>query len=230
MVRYRGEFVVKDIANGRQYLADLLYQFELGDSLAAPWILGGTAPTIASDGSIRLYDNGAGAGSSQGNIIIPNTLGEFLGILHMKITRKVDDTSVDTYSLYCNLTADASLNSGVVFRNVASLPSVNGGWFNSVPAGVYLTLIAGAMATETEYNVDLIVTQSEVIFIVNGVRVGSTPRSNKGTITALPSHQNQVWRSGQKRVSLYAGHGAGTVTHYRVRDIKVGRLVGVGDV
>jgi len=228
MPKYNGRFVVKDIANGVQYLADLLYQFELGDTLVAPWILGGTVPTIASDGSIRLYDNGAGVGSSLAQYPMANTKGEFLGIIHFKITRKADDTSLDPYALYAGLSADAVGNSGIIFwRNGAA--NVLGAWNNALPAGSTTLIIVGTLTAEQEYVVDTVITSEQVIFIVDGIRRGAISRSTRGT-APLPTNQNQVWRAGSKMVILYAGHAAGQVSHYRVRDIKVGRLAGIGSV
>ena len=224
--RYVGEFVVVDKTNGVQYLASKDWSWDIGNDLTG-WILAGTVPTIASDGRIELFDNAAGIGSSQGYISLPNTTGEFLGMIHFKITRMVGDTSNYAYSLFCGLLADAAYSSGIIFRLV--LLPVYGAWYNNGQIGVDVTL-SGGLTSGVEYAVDIVITPSEVIYLVNNVRLGSTPRSAKGAITSLSATQNQAWRAGQKRVAFFAGHGAGQVSHYRVSDIKVGRLAGIGSV
>jgi hypothetical protein len=228
MVRYSGEFVVQDTAGAKKYLADLLYGWDIGDDLTG-WTLGGTTiPTIATDGWIRLYDAVPGAGTTSGFYPMPGSMGEFMGVFHFKVIRKADDTSLELFSLFCGITADALLNSGMNFQCAAVAPlGMKGDWFNANIAGVTLPLTAVVMPTETEYTIDIIMTQNDVIFLVNGVRLGSIPRSNKGTITSLSEHQNREWRAGLKRACLYSGHAAGTVSHHRIHDIKVGRLVGV---
>ena len=98
MVRYTGEFVVEDIANGRKYLADLLYAFERGDDLTGWVLFGNTVPTIdAATGDISLDDATPAGGTS---VAVRNLAPErsLNAALSMDITRQNDDTSTHTYA------------------------------------------------------------------------------------------------------------------------------------
>ena len=227
MPKYNGRFVVKDIANGVQYLADLLYQFELGDSLAGWTLGGGTNPTISSDGRIDLYDASAGVNGSYLVSSIINGAGELLIVAHFKATRMPDDTSTGNNSLISGPTSSISLTSGPWFNCTGV--NINGTWNNFSGTGISRLLIAGPMTIGREYTVDIVMDNSKILFIVDNIYQGMIFRGERGTV-ALSATPIQAWLAGSKRIGFWAGHAAGQISHIQVRDIKVGRLAGIGSV
>jgi len=230
MPKYNGRFVVKDIANGRQYLADLLYQFELGDSLAG-WTLGGTTfPTIAADGQIDLFENTNLADQPcYAYITIPNTIGRVISILHVKITKQSDDTSLDEISFQIQIYPVAGLAGpcGMNYRVDSSVPRSKLYWNNLIAQGTNVNITFVPLSS-TEYDINLVMTDKDIVVIINNTRLASIPINCIGN-APLSVQPAIVWNSSNKQVMLYVRHDAGQISHYRVRDIKVGRLVGTGE-
>ena len=221
MARYTGEFVVKDIANNRQYLADLLWKWDVGDALTG-WTLGGTPPTIAANGKIDFFGNAGAGGAVTAQIVVPNTRGELLCIIHFKLTKMLDDTSLSFNATYCGLT-DTIPNGGLIW-NYRVGASMWGIWCNYASVGFFVNMLR-VLTPGQEYSLDIIKTQSEVIWLIDGVVTARTPSGVKGG-AALSQTPQVWWCSTLKYVNFYMAYNAGQVEHYQVRDIKVGRLVG----
>jgi len=222
MPKYVGQSNAYDIPNNVIYMGDLLYAWDVGDPLTG-WTLGGiTVPTIAADGRIRLYDNTPAGGSSSGRIVIPNTLGELLCILHFKATRMIDDTSTNDNSLYCGL-ADSVPAGGALWNYRALAPTMWGMWRN--PTLGYSASMSRILTQGQEYSLDIVKTAKEIVWLIDNVKVLETPVGVKGTAPLSSTPQNFM-RTTLKYVNFYVDHAAGQVSHWRVRDIRVSRLVG----
>jgi len=227
MVKYSGRFVVKDIANNRQYLADMLYGWNVGDNLTGWTLADTTIPTIAADGTIRLYDNTAGGGGS--SLYYPiNIYGNLWTVLSFKFTRKADDVIVAPYDFNGVIEPWLSANpQGARFDFTdftRRMDWISGGWL-----GTYQAIPFAVPTPETEYQVALIIHPRDVICIIDGIWMGNIPIGRNGN-APLSLPPLQYYRANPKSISFDAHHGAGGVNHYRIRDIKIGRLVGVGDV
>jgi len=229
MPRYRGESNAYDIANNKIYRGDLLFAWDVGDTLTGWTLSGGTLPTIALDGRINLYEASAGANSIDVYYDIPNTMGQFYGIANMKFIIMGDDTSTNAFAFAGQLSAYSVVTGGlcVNFNNVVSLADIR--WINSSYTGSMVSGISAVINRGTEYTLSLIISPDKTIALLNNVKLGEIPISNKGTCpmnaTQLKDHFAQT-----KKIHLYAGHAAGQISHVRVRDIRVSRLVGISSM
>jgi hypothetical protein len=223
MPKYNGRFVVKDIANGRQYLADLLYQFELGDSLAG-WTLGGTtSPTIAANGNMDFYQAGAGAGDSFAKRTI-FTGGYNLAVLHQKVTLVVDNNISSGYAGMM----DVGINGGMGFQINPAPSSIARFWLNNVSQG-QLTFTGINMTPGQEYSFDFVMTPTYIYHLIDGVPFSGIYTGIKGN-APMSNTPLLAWMGQVRNISYYFTHSAGNgPLHYQIRDIKVGRLVGTGE-
>jgi len=225
--RYAGEFVVKDIANNRQYLADLLWKWDVGDDLTG-WTLGGTTvPTIVANGRIDIFDNTAGAATSFAYRQFANSSGRFDVVISFKFTRMNDDTLVNV-AFTAQWTPTLNVANGFAFYTAAGTSYI--AWRNNNYGGS-LNVFASAFAPVigVEHQCDMILTPTTALIMVDGVLRAEIKRSNKGT-APLSATPEQDMNAVNKIFEIHCGHAAGQVSHFQVRDIKVGRLVGVGDV
>ena len=224
MVKYVGQSNAYDIPNNVIYLGDLLYAWDVGDDLTG-WTLGGTTvPTIAVDGRMDLNAlNGAGNGISSAYILVPNTLGEFLGIIHAKMTRMIDDSSTYNYdgSLWLG---DNVFTGGMIQHYDPATPTMWCRWYS--PGGGVVTNSGRPLTAGQEYSVDIVKTAKDIIYLLNNTLIASTPVSSKGTVTSLPQLPQLYWRQTQKYIGIYMRANINERTHWRVRDIRVSRYVG----
>ena len=223
--RYKGEFVVKDTTNNRQYLADLIWSWSKGDGLTG-WTLGGTTlPTIAADGQIDLYDATAGGGTSFLNVTIPNTNGNLWGVLRVKMTRQVDDTSLSNTAATSQIYSTGG--TGEVAAYISHTTNQIRKYWKAGTVGYDVVGPAGLVPQSgVEAEISVILSPKGPVWLFNNVLLGTVPLGMSQPLRSAL----QLWCDGNKKVQFYVEHTSGQVSHYRVHDIKVGRLVGVGDV
>jgi hypothetical protein len=223
MPRYSGSFVVKDIANDKQYLVDLLYAFERGDDLTG-WTLGGnTAPTITADGKIRLYEVSAGGGiwSSWCYRTMPNTLGKMNYVLEFDITQMAEDFGSFLELIVAGTTA---INLGTFyFWQPSIMYYVSSGC--STQRNLAFNFVVG-----TEYKFDIIFSQEGFTLLINGVRQGFIPASEIGVGGNLSATQLKELLAGNKTIQFYTEHLNLERSHWQIRNVKFGRLVGVSSL
>jgi hypothetical protein len=204
------------------YLGDLLYSFPLGSDLTG-WTLGGnTVPTIAADGQIDIYDavNLANA-RSVCTYTIPNSAGQFYGIVHFKLTRQNDDTSFDDYSLVVQISSSTVFSiEGLSYKFNSAGPSAGLYWSNRSGGGGTSLAIAFTPVIGTECEIVLLITPTHVIILANGILQGRVPIGQTGTCL-LSETQIKSWCEANKVIYINARHQAGQVSHYRIRDIRV---------
>jgi hypothetical protein len=225
--RFVGEANAYDVTNGRVYLGDLCYSWGLGDSLAAFTLGGTTAPTLSMDGQIDIYDATPAAGSSSYlRILLPNVSGEFLSIVHFKMTRHIDDTSLSNINYFAIM--DATTTGGLGYNYDGSTPTLYRMWSNSVGGGT-LGSIAYPLVASQEYVFNIVKTPSKILFIMNNVLVSSLAVSVKGS-SSMSLTPQQSWRAMSKYLIFYISHQLNQISHYRVREIRVSKLVGIGSM
>jgi len=234
--RYKGEFVVKDITNNRQYLADLLFSWDVGDNLSAWSLAGNTLPTVASNGWMDFYDNTAGRGYSAARTTsIRAGQGEMPIALSCKIRRMPDDSSTDGMKFCAGLTGYdvvwGSFNIGFSIRDIQNLQITYQAipWVGSVDRFRYNFPVP---ADGTEHIVQLFRDTEKIGVIFDGVLLSPPSfilnvETGNSAMSYTPHH---YYCLSYKYPYFWCRHNAGEVTHFQVRDIKFGRLVGVGDV
>jgi len=232
--RYVGEFVVKDIANDRQYLADLLWKWDVGDDLTG-WVLGGTTPpTIAPDGQIDIFDNTPAAFSNTLAIFTLPTLslGPCYHIFTCKFTKQIDDTSVDNQHFNAGINTTAVLFSGGLMMMVSNLAGATYlDWTNQGGDLLRSNFFVVLPTAGVEYRMATILGPTTVQCLWEGRKLGEIPTGSSVPGAQINLRPYQNWLSRPFKYIVMGGrHRLNEVTHYRVRDIKVGRLVGVGDV
>jgi len=222
--RYVGESNAYDIANDKVYMGDLVWSWDVGDPLA-DWTLGGTtSPTLAPDGQLDLFDNiNAANQTSECYVAIPNTIGGMWAILHCKFTMQTDDTSTDGVRFIGQISSSTTAQRGLVFQVNPVASNIR--WYANTGAGPNANMTFVPVAGQ-EYVLDLVVSSSEVIIMVNNERFGSFP-TGMGNLPLTPLVS---WNSSNKIIYFYARHDAGEVSHFRCRDVRVSRLVGVSSL
>ena len=224
--RYRGESNAYDTANNKVYLGDLLYSFPLGSDLTGWTLAGNTVPTIASDGQIDLFDNiNLANQTSEGYVTIPNTKGAFLGIFHCKFTKQADDTSGSNVQFLAMLNQSGAPVTGIGYQYDSAIITLH--WKGQVGFGTTRVLGAGVgvPVASREFALDMLFTPSYIVYLLDSVLLGTIPVGEIGN-SPLPDAQTKSWFANDKRVYFQVRHNAGQVSHYRVRDIRVSRLVG----
>ena len=221
MVKYVGQSNAYDIPNNIIYLGDLLFSWDTGDSLVG-WTLGGnTVPTIAVDGRMRLYDATAGGGNSNAYYTIPNSKGALWHVVSAKLTRMVDDTSTDSRAMIFQFGGVTSFDRGHEWAHRGTSNQILYAWLNQGAVGA-LALASDVPAAGVETRIDLVLTPKGVIFLADGVQKYQFPVS----MSPLSPSALQSDFAGDKVIRFQVGHAAGQVSHWRVRDIRVSRLVG----
>jgi hypothetical protein len=223
MPRFTGRFVTKDIANDKQYLADLLFGWDVGDDLTG-WTTGGnTVPTIAANGKIDLYEASAGGGIWKSWLYrtIPNTMGKMNYVLEFDVTMMADD-----FGSFLELIVAGS-----------TAPNL-GTWYFWQPSIMYYTSsgcstqrnLAFNFVVGTEYRFAIIFSQEGFTLLINGVRQGFIPASEIGVGGNLSATQLKELFAGNKTIQFYTEHLNLERSHWQIRNVKFGRLVGVGDI
>jgi len=226
MPKYVGQSNAYDIPNNIIYMGDLLYAWDVGDDLTG-WVLSGnTNPTIAVDGRIRLYDATGGGGTSAGYFELPNTKGAFLGIVNIKFTRMLDDTSVHQFMFALQFSAHPVVTGGICINFNSIGGTVELRWINSNYQGVVSSVVGVAPVAGTEYALSIVMGPNKIIFLLNGAKIGEILIGNTGGACPLSATQLRDHFAQNKKVHLYASHAGGQVSHIRVRDIRVSRYVG----
>jgi len=223
VVRYTGQSNAYDIPNNIIYLGSLEYAWDVGDSLVG-WTLGGnTVPTIAVDGRMRLYDATPGGGSSSAAIVIPNTKGQMLTVINFKFTRMLDDTSTGVAFAF-HISSITTVVNGMGWYTTNALS--NFAWRNSNYGGsLNAFTVPFAPVAGVEYSCSLIKTSNAVMVLINGELKATILVSAKGSAPLANTPLND-FMADNKNIVFYTAHGAGEVSHYRVRDIRVSRQVG----
>jgi hypothetical protein len=224
--RYVGRFVVEDVRNSKKYLFDLRYRWDRGHDLA-DWVLDGTTnPTIDAVGNIDMFDNInlANQSSSMAHPL-PNTLGDQPVCFCAKVTRQADESSTDglAFNIAIDHIAGPFTIRGHGYAYDKSGPPSEHHWMNQFGQG-YEGIVAFNPAVNVEHDICLIIAKPNILLIVDGVLVDSGPYGFR-----YGGHEivYQDWNSGNKNLKLYARHNAGEVSHWKVRDIRAGMLVGV---
>lgn len=228
MTRFQGQSNAYDIPNNVIYMGDLLFSWDIGDPITVFTLGGTTVPTLAVDGRIKLYEaTNANDQPSWCYITIPNTKGRAALIFHAIISKQADDTSTDNISFALQIGPNPGapgIPIGMTYWVDGSVPRSNLLWRNLAAAGTTLNIVFNPTAG-VEYAVDLLMTDKEIIVLVNNVKLTSILINTLGNAT-LSAHPLKDWFTADKQILLWVRHDAGQVSHYRVRDIRVSRLVG----
>lgn len=225
MVKYNGRFVVEDKANDKKYLADTLFESN-GEDLAL-WTIDGTMlPTAVGKYFDLFNNNGVANGDSWMRYQLPNTNGMFNSVAKCKFMRMADDTSLDWFAFTFSLSHVNIRETGICYAYDAAASVTRFHWRNSDYLGPSSFVAATAFVPGQEYEVALITTPLEVVLILDGVRKIAFPVGSKGD--ALPPKLPlKDFNTINKTLIAGVRHQAAETSHIRVRDIKVGRLVGV---
>ena len=226
--RYSGEFVISDTQNNRQYLFDLRYRWDQG-CVITDWFLAGTiVPTVDANGYIDMYNNiNADDESVAMSYNIPNSVGGVPMAFCARVTRQSDESSTDGSAF---LIAIDHVLGPFTIRGHQYIYDKTGGpnqpkhkWMNQFGVG-YQKTITFKPQFNVEYDIALIINQPYVSLIVDSALLDEAPYGYRGGGYGLLP---QVWCSNNKNIKLYARHMAGEVSHWKVRDIRAGALVGV---
>jgi hypothetical protein len=223
--RYKGESNCYDIANHKVYLGDMIYSWGRGDDLTGWTVVGAT---ISSDGQMNLYDATPGGGAAQAYITLPNSAGEFRATVSCKFTRQSDDNSASVAfaSHLCPVTTSVVNGMGWYTSNAASFLA----WRNMNYGGSLNGFtVPFAPQVSVEYQFDIIMTDKMILLLINNILMASISVSTIGS-APLSSTPASDFRTANKVFILYTAHGAGLISHYRVREIRVSRLVGVSSM
>jgi len=232
--RYVGEFVEKDITNGVQYLADLVWSWDIGCPLSDWNLAGTTPPVIAANGKLELLENSPGIHSTSYCWSPYFSLkGEFYAVSTFRFQRMNDDTSNDNMAFYGNM----GYWQGWVYRGQSIglapfVPTVYYTGNNDLGVSGALGGVATIMPGET-HKMTFIRSPEKVIFLMDDKFGTSYPIGAKGTAPpgdtpCLHWRQGGPTFSGGKLMQFYCRHDALETSHFQVWDIKVGRLVGQG--
>jgi len=225
--RFVGESNAYDIANNITYLGDLVY-YNPGDNLTG-WTLGGaTSPTISADGQIDLFDNTNLANqASYCYYTLPNTNGQFFNIFHVKFTKQSDDTSTDS-SRFIVAISSTTITPSSGHQLADKVAGTYHPWLNSAGVGVN-NLTTFALSASIEVNLDLVMTSKHALILLDNVLYDIIEIGNDGGAN-LGATPNMDFKGDNKILWLWVRHDAGAVSHFKVRDIRIARCVGQGDL
>jgi hypothetical protein len=203
----------------------MIWSWQVGNDLTG-WTLGGaTVPTISADGQIDLYDaTNLANQTSSAYFTLLNTLGQLYCIFHCKFTRQADDTGADDYEFLAQIAPIISAGRGLYWRgsNAVSYHV----WYNNNYGGNSVALTYPAPVVGQEHDLSIILTPKSSIVIMDNIKINEILTSNIGGAVLSATPYND-WLTANKTINFFVRHQAGQVSHYRVRDIRVSRLVGV---
>jgi hypothetical protein len=139
--------------------------------------------------------------------------------MRYRLTVMADDTNS---SGYLGL-MDNSITGG--FSLYIAVLALSKLWNNVLGPGTFaatgVSLVKGQ-----EYLIELVKTPTKLLYIIDHVLIATVqvPYPANAPLSLTPQ---QSWCANNQYCVLYTQHGAGEIVHYQVRDIKVGRLVGV---
>ena len=220
MVKYKGEFVVSDIANNKKYLADLLFGWDVGDDLSYFTLFGLTNPTVSSDGWIDCNVTSAGLSSNSGlNKTILNTIGEYKTVFQCKLKLMADNTST-SYPIIIQFCPAAGDPIGFA---VAYLPPNTRFYFTNNGFLGNIFPVAFTFTLGQEYLISMVMTQSDCYFLIDNVLITTFPRGRLGNATPSSTPLND-YRTGNKifQIDCYTNAVNDVIAHCRFRDIKIG--------
>jgi len=226
--RYNSRFIVSDIQNNRKYLADQRFGWGINkfpDDLSI-WSLAGILPTVAVNGKLDIYMSGGGGLSSQAYRAL-NLLGANWIVISVKVTKMADDTSTSPYGAWIALSNAHGSDTELLWMSNNPPGTQRFIFRNDAYLGNLLVTSQPTQPLGTEQQVDMIVSPSNIMILINGQLASSIPTGKLGT-APLSRSPLKDWFASPKILTIECDRaGVGEVSHYQFTDIKVGTLAGV---
>jgi hypothetical protein len=183
------------------------------------------------DGQIDLYDaTNLNDQPSFANYTLPNSVGGGYYIIHCKFTRMLDDSSTDILGFIITfrpLGGAMNVTNGAGYWYNQSAGTTSTFWNNTYDVGTNINVTNPPIGAEQA--LDIVVTPKDVIYIMNNIPIASFPTGKKGT-AGLTNTPIRDFFSYQKNILFWTRHDAGQISHYRIRQARVSRLVGISSM